>query len=99
MHSTVVVLASTSLQYFTLDHLEHFRLDNGFVVTLYIILWDFSFIDLGFLSKEVSCVGLLQKGMTFVLFVVRMFFTADWFQSVLPPSVRMPSSVSCYAIP
>ena len=74
MNSTVVFLASTSLQYLTLDHFEYFRLDNGFVVILYIILWDFSFIDLGLLSKEVSSVGLLQKGITFVLFVCENAF-------------------------
>ena len=59
VYSTVVFLASTSLQYLTLDHLEHFRLDNGFVVILYIVLWNFSLIDFGLLGKKVSGVGLL----------------------------------------
>lgn len=59
VYSTVVFLASTSLQYLTLDHLEHFWLDNGFVVILYIVLWNFSLIDFGLLGKKVSGVGLL----------------------------------------
>lgn len=74
MHSTVVFLALTSLQHFTLDHLEYFRLDNGFVVILYIILWDFLFVDFGLLGKEVCGVRLLQKGITFILFVFKNAF-------------------------
>ena len=54
---------------FLLNQLEYLRADDGFVVTLHIILWDFTLVGFFLFGEEVHRVAFLQEGITFVLLV------------------------------
>ena len=46
MDSAVVLFALAAFGHFPLHHLEYFRVDDGFMVILDIVLRDFALIDL-----------------------------------------------------
>ena len=52
-----------------LDHLEGFRVDDGLVVILHVVLWDLTLIGFHLLGQEVLAEGLLQQGVSLVLLV------------------------------
>lgn len=74
MDSAVVIFALAALGYFPLHHLEHFRVDDGFMVILDIVLRDFAFVDLGLLGQEINGVAFLKERITFVLLVAEDTF-------------------------
>lgn len=58
MYSAVIFFTLAALGHFPLHHLEHFRVDDGFMVVLDIVLRDFAFVDLGLLGQEID--GVLE---------------------------------------
>ena len=69
MDSAVVLFALAALGHFPLHHLEHFRVDDGFMVVLDIVLRDFAFVDLGLLGQEIDGVAFLKERIAFVLLI------------------------------
>lgn len=66
MDSAVVLFALAALGHFPLHHFEHFRVDDGLVVILDIVLWDFALVDLGLLGQEIDGVAFLKERIAFV---------------------------------
>ena len=61
MYTAVSTLAGFAAFQFTLHLFKHIRADDGFVVTLHIVLWDFTLVDLLLLGEEVYRVGFLKE--------------------------------------
>ena len=72
--TAMVLFAPATLLDFTLHHLEHVRLDDGLVVIFYIILWDFTLVDLGLFGQVVEGVGFLEQCITLVFLVAEDAF-------------------------
>ena len=69
MDSAVVLFALAAFCHFPLHHLEHFRVDDGFVVILDIVLRDFTLVDLGLLGQEIDGVAFLKERIALVLLI------------------------------
>ena len=54
---------------FLLYQFKNLWTDDGFVVALHIVLWDFTLINLFLFGEEVHRVGFLQECVTLVFFV------------------------------
>ena len=54
---------------FLLNQFKDLRLNDGFMVSLHIILRNFAFVDLFLLCKKVDRVAFLQERIAFILFV------------------------------
>lgn len=74
MDSAVILFALAALGHFPLHHLEYFRVDDGLVVILDIVLWDFSLVDLRLLGQKIDGVAFLKKRIAFVLLVAEDTF-------------------------
>lgn len=74
MYSAVIFFTLAALGHFPLHHLEHFRVDDGFMVVLDIVLRDFAFIDLGLLCQEIDGVAFLKERITFVFLIAEDTF-------------------------
>ena len=74
MDAAVIVFTTATLGHFPLHHLEHFRVDDGFVVIFDIVLWDFAFVDLGLFGQEIDGVAFLKERIAFVLLVAEDTF-------------------------
>ena len=74
MDSAVVLFTLAALGHFPLNHLEYFRVDDGFMVILDIVLRDFAFIDLGLLGQEIDGVAFLKERIAFVLLIAEDTF-------------------------
>lgn len=74
MDSAVVLFALAALGHFPLHHLKHFRVDDGFMVILDVVLRDFAFVDLGLLGQEIDGVAFLKERITFVLLIAEDTF-------------------------
>ena len=74
MDSAVVLFALAALGHFPLHHLEHFWVDDGFMVVLDIVLRDFAFVDLGLLGQEIDGVAFLKECIAFVLLIAEDTF-------------------------
>ena len=59
MDAAVVLFASAAFSHFPLHHIEYFRVNDGFVIILDIVLRNLAFIDLCLFGQEVDGVGLL----------------------------------------
>ena len=70
----MVLFAFAPLLNFTLYHLEYVRLYDGLVVIFYIILWDFTLVDLGLLGQEIDGVAFLKERIAFVLLIAEDAF-------------------------
>lgn len=55
----MVLFASAAFSHFPLHHIEYFRVNDGFVIILDIVLRNLAFIDLCLFGQEVDGVGLL----------------------------------------
>lgn len=71
MDSAVVLFALAALGHFPLHHLKHFRVDDGFMVILDVVLRDFAFVDLG---QEIDGVAFLKERIAFVLLIAEDTF-------------------------
>lgn len=69
MDSAVVFLSLAAPLDLALHHLEHVRVDDGFVVAFDVVLRNLTLVDFCLLGQEVDRVGFLQQGVTLVLFV------------------------------
>ena len=69
MHAAVVFLALAALGHFPLNHVELLRRDDRLVVSLHIVLRDFTFVFLLLLRQVIDREALLQQGIAFVLLV------------------------------
>lgn len=74
MYSAVPVPAFDSTLHLHLHKLEGFRLDDGLVIILDIILRDFVLVNLRLFGQVVGGVGLLQQGITLVFFIAEYAF-------------------------
>lgn len=74
MDSAVVLFALAALGHFPLHHLKHFRVDDGFMVILDVVLRDFAFVDLGLLGQEIDGVAFLKERIAFVLLIAEDTF-------------------------
>ena len=69
MDTAVAILALGPSGELPLDHLEGFRVDDGLMVILHVILWDLPLIGFHLLGQEVLAEGFLQQGISLVLLV------------------------------
>lgn len=77
MDAAVVLFALAAIGHFPLHHLEHFRVDDGLVVILDIVLWDFALVDLGLLGQEIDGVAFLKERIAFVLLIAEDTFDGE----------------------
>lgn len=74
------------------------RLNNSRVAALYIVLGDFTLVDLHGFCAEIHGVGLLQERRSLIFSLVRMLLTVCDCHFVLPPGVGMLSDSSSLQI-
>ena len=54
---------------FNLNQIKDVTLDNGFMVILHIILWEFPFIRFGAFRQEIRCETFLKEGIALIFFI------------------------------
>ena len=67
--SAVVFLTPATAFHLALNHLEYVWVDDGFMVSLNVVLRNLALVDLCLLGQEIDSVGFLQQGITFVFLV------------------------------
>ena len=67
--SAVIFLTFAAPLNLALNHLEDIRIYDGLMVTLYIVLRNFTFIDFRLLGQEIDRIRFLQQGIALVFFI------------------------------
>ena len=65
----MVFLTPATALHLSLYHLEYVWVDDGFMISLDVVLRNLTLVDLCLLGQEIDGVGFLQQGITFVFLV------------------------------